>query len=473
MHQILRQVVEVDVHGDEQVGLEVQRQVSHLCRHAVSAHLEAAFAPFDVDGRYYVIDRMEVDLGAVSLEGLEAALTRSLSAAVATKMRERGLTPRTSETTGSRDDPCLSRDEALLESVLHFLRHGRLPWWYAGANAQPLDEQLMSLLSSIAGDAWQPGGGNSLLRSPQATFVEALIRNLRSDGRARERLLHQFSTPCVLTLLERMDAGQHARVLQALRTVRLSSLSGPLRDRFETGLVEAAIDAVVSAARDAAPVTTEDLLRVSAARLAPRLSADDRKSLARTLGVEVRADLDARSPPPAQHHGEDTVASDGLHVENAGVVLLHSFLPQFFGGLGIARDDALVHPARAALLLHHLATGALTAEEHELVLAKVLCGLPIESPVPREAPVTVEEQAEATALLDSVVRHWDVLRHTTADGLRGNFLARRGRIELREGDWVLRVETRSYDMLLDSLPWGVAHVKLPWMPRLMHVEWTA
>jgi len=57
--------------------------------------------------------------------------------------------------------------------------------------------------------------------------------------------------------------------------------------------------------------------------------------------------------------------------------------------------------------------------------------------------------------------------------LRGNFLARRGRLEPREDDWLLRVEPRSYDLLLEGLPWGIAHVKLPWMPRLMHVEWAA
>ena len=238
--------------------------------------------------------------------------------------------------------------------------------------------------------------------------------------------------------------------------------------------MKAAIDTVAGVAREPAPATSDDLLRMSAARLAPRLSGDERESVARSVGVEVPVDLDVPAPIPDPCSAKDeTVVNDGLLVDNAGVVLLHPFLPRCFDKLGVARDGTLVRPARAALLLHHLATGALTAEEHELVLAKVLCGLPIESPVPREAPITPEEQAEATAVLESTVRHWDVLRNTTADGLRGNFLSRHGRIELREADWMLRIEPRSYDMLLESLPWGISHVKLPWMPRMMHVEWTA
>ena len=40
-----------------------------------------------------------------------------------------------------------------------------------------------------------------------------------------------------------------------------------------------------------------------------------------------------------------------------------------------------------------------------------------------------------------------------------------------DGDWLLRVEARTVDILLDQLPWGVSLVKLPWMDRLLRVEW--
>lgn len=296
---------------------------------------------------------------------------------------------------------------------------------------------------------------------------------LRSESLARQRLLHQFSTSSVLTLLERIDVRLHGRWSKALRSLRLSLPGSPLRSRFEAALVEAAVDTLAKAPSHAASGSAGDLLRASAALLGPRLSANEREQLARDLDIEVPADRDVRAIAPAERPASDeTVVSDGLPVEDAGIVLLHPFLRRFFEALGLAKDDVLLQPARAALLLHHLATGALTAEEHELVLAKVLCGLPVELPLAKESPVTAQEQSEAGALLDSAVRHWDTLRNTTADGLRGNFLSRRGRIELRDDDWLLRVEPRSYDHLLDSLPWGFAHVKLPWMPRLMHVEWS-
>jgi len=33
------------------------------------------------------------------------------------------------------------------------------------------------------------------------------------------------------------------------------------------------------------------------------------------------------------------------------------------------------------------------------------------------------------------------------------------------------VEPRSFDMLLDRLPWSIATLRLPWMDRVLHVDW--
>lgn len=473
MHQILRQVVAVDVNGGEDVGREVQRRVSELCRHAVSAYLEVAFAPFDAVETYVVIDRLDVDLGDVRLERLESALTTSLSTAVATTLRERGLTPHSPASGVSLQHGGLSPVEALITGVLHFLRHGRLPWWYVRADSRTLEERLLGVLASDVGEMRPRVGDSSDPRSSHVAFLEDLVRLLRSNGTARQRLLHQFSMPCLLTLLEKINAELHRDALRALKVVHGSSLSGSLRDRLENGVLEAAIEWVASDTGRSVLSPMGQLLQMSADRLAPSLPRIERDRVATALGVDTKAEFDRRAAPDPAPAGDEIAVCDGLLVDNAGVVLLHAFLPQFFAALGLVEDEALVRPSRAALLLHHLATGAPTAEEHELVFAKVLCGLPIESALPSETPVTAKEQAEATALLDSVVRHWEALRNTSADGLRGNFLTRPGRIELRDDDWVLRIETRSYDVLLESLPWGIAHLKLPWMSRLMNVEWTA
>ena len=106
-------------------------------------------------------------------------------------------------------------------------------------------------------------------------------------------------------------------------------------------------------------------------------------------------------PAPARPATPEGGETGGLLVDYAGIVLLHPFLPRFFERLGIAAGGELVDPSRALCLLHHLATGELTAPEHRLTLAKVLCGATARQPVEADVGLTDAETAEATALARS------------------------------------------------------------------------
>jgi len=165
--------------------------------------------------------------------------------------------------------------------------------------------------------------------------------------------------------------------------------------------------------------------------------------------------------------------AEGIYVENAGLVLLHPFLPRFFDALGITIGEEIVQPERALSLLHYLATGQITAPEYELVLPKVMCHVPLSTPVRADVEITENEISEASALLDAAIKHWEVLQNTTPDGLRGTFLVRPGKLSLKEdGDWLLQVESRTFDVLLEHLPWGISMIKLPWMKTMLWVEWS-
>lgn len=181
------------------------------------------------------------------------------------------------------------------------------------------------------------------------------------------------------------------------------------------------------------------------------------------------------APLPGRQRVEEGFATDaaqGIYIENAGLVILHPFLPQLFTAAGISANAELLKPQRALCLLHFLATGRTTAPEYELALPKILCNIPLTTPVESDVALTDSEQKEAYALLEAVIRHWEVLRNTSPDSLRGTFLLRHGKVSLRDdGDWLLQVEAQSFDILLDQLPWGISLVKLPWMERMLWVEW--
>jgi hypothetical protein len=202
-----------------------------------------------------------------------------------------------------------------------------------------------------------------------------------------------------------------------------------------------------------------------------RVSIAQEQDEALTKAVPPPSPVSSALQFAAKHHTPSVLLAEGIYISNAGLVLLHPFLPQFFTALGIAADKQLLQPERALCLLHFLATGQPVAPEFELMLPKVLCNIPFDEPVESDVALTAAEQDEAVSLLKAVIRHWEALRSTSPDGLRGTFFVRPGKISLRDGDWLLQVEPQTWDILLDQLPWGIGMIKLPWMDRLLHVEW--
>jgi len=175
-------------------------------------------------------------------------------------------------------------------------------------------------------------------------------------------------------------------------------------------------------------------------------------------------------PPPAP----GLEPGEAVSVNNAGLVLLAGFAPRLFTMLGLLTGRAFVDEdaaARAVHLLQWLVDERLDADEHELVLNKLLCGLPAATPVPREVVLQPCEQAAAQQMLQGVIAHWNALGRTSIQGLRESFLQREGRLSRDEVAWRLRVAPRAFDVLLDRVPWSYTMLKLPWMPEVLHVEW--
>lgn len=177
-----------------------------------------------------------------------------------------------------------------------------------------------------------------------------------------------------------------------------------------------------------------------------------------------------RSPPSLS---TETLLQYGLPVDNAGLVLLHPFLKAFFDAVGLLDGKTFRDfeaRCRAVCLLQWLAHEDGAEDEHRMSLSKVLCGVPLEEVVPRMGGPTEAECAEGEALLQHVVSQWTVLKNTSTRGLREAFLQRKGLLRPQERGWVLRMEAKPYDMLLERLPWGISHLRLSWMTGLLQVE---
>ncbi len=182
----------------------------------------------------------------------------------------------------------------------------------------------------------------------------------------------------------------------------------------------------------------------------------------------------SRDGNDAEAPEEDLDSDTDLLVANAGLVLAAPFLPRLFSMLGLLEDRAFrsrTAATRGVQLLHLLATGSTDAPEFLLLLPKLLCGLPLESPVPRRLEATPEETEAVDQLLEGMIQHWDALGQASPEGLRETFLQREGWLHRGDDRWDLGVELRGVDVLLDRVPWTFRTVALPWMPDVLHVDW--
>lgn len=169
--------------------------------------------------------------------------------------------------------------------------------------------------------------------------------------------------------------------------------------------------------------------------------------------------------------------SQYISVQSAGLVLLAPWFARLFGMVGLLdkdnkhfkSDEAKV---RGFFILQRLAsTEQRKWRDSELALSRIFVGLPFSTPLPEELELHKEEIEAIESMLAGVKAYWKALKNTSIEGFQSSFIARSGSIEKRENSWLLHVELRSYDMLLDSLPWSYTPVRLPWLEECIDVIW--
>ena len=178
--------------------------------------------------------------------------------------------------------------------------------------------------------------------------------------------------------------------------------------------------------------------------------------------------------PPSP--GTDPADPDELAVDDGGLVILWPFLDTLLSRLELIDAEQRVflgEEARnqAIALLSFLVEGDPEPPEWRLPLAKVLAGLSPLAPWRLEEPLEPEMLAEGERLLEAVIAHAGLAEKVRPEDLRNLVLRRPAVLSSRTGAWLLRVERRAEDVLLERLPWGWSWIRLPWMEHPLQVEW--
>ena len=361
----------------------------------------------------------------------------------------------------------------------------RLLAWLHGASANTADAALFARWFAQALDRGEPGlvahlraqRGNASARKRWVAILprEALARliHLLAPRAARGWI----DAALLLAAARRRTAPFGATQLDPLHfwALLLDLAAAPDRD------VRRGVDRLVAQLADDG---TTAPLRAEAARMA-RAAGDTALAAALSRPAKPASAspkdpaLPEKSAPPAPDEPPPPESGEAIFIGNAGLVLLAPYLPALFDRLGVLTSNADGKPhiegieamSRAVHLLQYMADERLDAPEHELVLNKLLCGLPSAQPV---LPSLAAEPADlelCDGLLGAMIANWPIIAGTSLAGLRETFLQREGRLRHEEDAWRLQVQRKGLDVLVDRVPWTFATIFHRWMPQPLQVTW--
>lgn len=472
--------------GDLAIARSWQDRVSAFSRNQLSGIVETAFRDHHSDDEVLIINRLEIDLGNLDDESLLFdKIVETLREVVEREMTLRAFN-------GNENVVTKDNHRSMLEQFEFYLEHGYLPWDSFPANFMPAGKLLPSLyqLGEVRLNAWMERliSGHAARTRLVEFFSSDELKDLLLHSGIPERVIEEYSTIINALLLE---AGEG-------RSPRLA-IFGPLLKHFSV-LKSSGIRALVLLwTREGVAqgcVTAHGMERIVSAlkdwSVAKDAAASLRPSWYQEVSAYVLAGLNGDEETPSEQvgagePGPDTetssiktmkavsVEQDSFFVENAGVVLVYPYLKAFFKGQGLtnAGDEFQGRKEQlcAAYWLQFIASGIRDVKEYQLVLPKVLCGYPLEAPLYPvwESDVSGEEVADE--LLQNAIGRWSKVQHTSVAGFRNSFLLRAGKLTEEEFNWLLHVERKGWDVLLDSLPYPLSVVKLPWMSKPLFIQW--
>ena len=165
---------------------------------------------------------------------------------------------------------------------------------------------------------------------------------------------------------------------------------------------------------------------------------------------------------------------DSIYITNAGMIIIWPFLSTLCSKLGLLEGKTFIDDhslQKAVLMLHYIVFGDEKFEESNLILNKILCGVPPDFFVDTSLRLNEMEKSIGDQLLNAVTKNWEKLNNTSVKGLRESFLQRAGVIKKTENNYTLTVETKPFDLLLKTIPWNIMMIQTSFMDSRLLVEW--
>ena len=506
-HRISAMTIELRL-PEEQQARPLLERVSSLRDPRLEELLQRVFTELSPPDRCDGLEAVELDLGGLPFTGFDDAFLDRLETTLRQVLAR--------QLQGRPPDPPA---RPLLELLRMFALSGSLPWWAERRDRTLIGSQIRRLLE-LAPESWwalvrelqasptalerlaaacdEPtlAALVSALVPPEPRVADALTAPAADLAGERLAALRDQHPPHVAARLLRLGAQglQGEELLQALLrgdgeiatppsslpappppgsdpasdggvpAEVLAALPEPLRTQLANGWRGIHMRRALAEGRPAPPPLPPAPPPLRSPAPGP---ADDRSA----------SDPAPRSQPVVPPSpGTDPADPDELAVDDGGLVILWPFLDTLLSRLELMDPEQKVflgEEARnqAIALLSFLVEGDPEPPEWRLPLAKVLAGLSPLAPWRLEEPLEPEMLAEGERLLEAVIAHAGLAEKLRPEDLRNLVLRRPAVLSSRTGAWLLRVERRAEDALLERLPWGWSWIRLPWMEHPLQVEW--
>jgi len=413
-HLIQKQFLEIEFDNPED-ALGLQNMVADVFYTRIQPRIEELFEELFGKEYFISIDQLKINCGTLNLKNWEHELAESAVKMLKIELIQLNKTKIQFEEVES---------DLALDDFIFFLENGFFPW-----NARY--NSLNSLENNIR---------------INAEFLLRLNKSIQGS-RAVERLVNQFSEKFICEIM----------VMEAINNSVQPDYIFQMRQKFiGLGKVKNKIDQAILQFLTGIPGLVEKSNNFQV-----------EKAIAEIINLNSETTIDEKKQ-------ELTESNSTIYINNAGLVIFHPYISTLFEHLKVTFDNQWYDESSKYLavgILEFLALGNDKLEEFNLPLNKILCGMKPEVIInlPGEIDETIRKECED--FLEQVIQHWKALKNTGKDGIREAFIQRRGSLTRINNGWLLKVETKSMDILLNQLPWSIGLVKFPWMDEILFVEW--
>lgn len=461
-HTIGQQYLEV-VFTDRREGMGLQDQLATIYKEKVLPLLETILNDHDMQDYTIQIDEITIDAGVLSSKNWEQELVERSVQQFKAILQKKLLFPWPRR--GIKDQPPPPAEEGVQwvpEAIFHynrflqFVSSGAMP---VSNGANSLQETISVLLNNKT--EWQTIVNREAWHQLLLINRQALERLIRQCGDIAEEIINWLNgTP--------------------VRKESFYEQLVPITDLYTRwGLIVSLVlirRAQQQSSIDANHITAP--LSLLQSIIENNKDTIGQQVITETVGQQIADSLTAnKEPQPATVKEEKAEQQEGIvfHVYNAGLIILHPFLLPFFSETGLLDQKqqwiSIAAQQRAVLLSQYLVTGEALLPEFHLPLNKLLCGYPLSATLDNQLELTETEKTEAMQLLSSVIEHWGALKNTGAEALRASFLQRAGKLSHTEKGWQLQAEQKTFDILMQSIPWTISRIKTPWMQEWLLTDW--